>query len=93
MNTELVPKLVEIGHVYEVTKLWYQQLEADRTIPHNKQEIIIRVYEEGTCLLTGTAISGVINVIKKDAKMISKYKDLTTEMQSIWNVKQLKLRQ
>jgi len=65
-------------------------VQTDGTIPHNKPEIIIRDYDKGACLLTGVAISGVVNVIKKDAKMISKYKDLTTEMQRIWNAKKLK---
>ena len=82
---ELVPKLVEIGHGCKVTKLWYQQVQTERTVPHNKPTIIIRDYEKGTCLLTGTAISGDRNVIKKEAEMILNYKDLTTEMQRMWN--------
>jgi hypothetical protein len=40
-----------------------------------------------TCLLTGTAISGDRNVIKKEAEIVLKYKDLTTEMQRMWNAK------
>jgi hypothetical protein len=39
---ELVPKLVEIGHDCKVTKLWSQQVQTDRTIPHNKPDVIIR---------------------------------------------------
>ena len=80
-------KLVAIGHVCKITKLWYLQVQADRTNPHNKPKIIIRYYEKGACLLAGTAISGDRNVIKKDAEMISKYKDRTTEMQCMWNAK------
>ena len=33
------------------------------------------------------AISGVRNVLKKEAKKILKYKDLTIEIQRMWNVK------
>ena len=33
------------------------------------------------------AISGDRNVIKKEAEMILKYKDLTIEIQRMWNVK------
>jgi len=33
------------------------------------------------------AISGDRNVIKKDAKKVLKYKDLTTEIQCMWKVK------
>jgi len=32
-------------------------------------------------------ISGDRNVIKKEAEKILKYKDLTTEIQRMWNVK------
>ena len=33
------------------------------------------------------AISGVRNMIKKEAEKILKYKDLTIEIQRMWNVK------
>ena len=32
------------------------------------------------------AISGDINVIKREAEKFLKYKDLTTEIQRMWNV-------
>ena len=41
-------------------------------------------------MLTGTAISGDRNVITKDAEIILKYKDLTTDMQRMWNSKKRK---
>jgi len=41
----------------------------------------------GTCLLTDVAITGNRNVIKKEAEKILKYKDITIEMQCMWNVK------
>ena len=67
--------------------LWNQQAQTDRTIPNNKPDIIIRDNEKGTCMLIDVAISGDRNVIKKEAEMILKYKDLTIEIQCIWNVK------
>jgi hypothetical protein len=36
--------------------------------------------------LTDVPISGACNVIKKAAEKILKYKDLTTEIQRIWNI-------
>jgi len=57
------------------------------TIPNNKPDIIIRDNEKGTCTLIDVAISGDRNVIKKEAGKILKYKDLTTEIQRMWNVK------
>jgi len=38
-------------------------------------------------MLTDVAISGDRKVIKKEAKKILKYKDLTIEIQRMWNVK------
>jgi len=38
-------------------------------------------------MLIDVAISGDRNVIKKEAEKILKYKDLTIEIQRIWNVK------
>jgi len=49
--------------------------------------IIIIDNEKGTCMLINVAISGDRNLIKKEAEKILKYKDLTTEIQRMWNVK------
>jgi hypothetical protein len=38
-------------------------------------------------MLTDVSISGDRNEIKKEAKKILKYKDLTIEIQRMWNVK------
>jgi len=38
-------------------------------------------------MLIDVAISGDINVIKKEAKNILKYKDLTIDIWRMWNVK------
>ena len=82
-----MPKSVETSQGGKVTILWNQQVETDRTISNNKPDIIIRDNEKGTCMLIDVAISGDINVIKKEAQKILKYKDLTTEIQRMWNVK------
>jgi hypothetical protein len=62
-------------------------VQADRTIPNNKHDIIISGNEKGTCMLIDVAISGDRNVIKKEAEKILKYKDLTIEIQRVSNVK------
>jgi len=38
-------------------------------------------------MLIDVAISGDRNAIKKEAEKILKYKDLTIEIQSLWNIK------
>ena len=84
---EHVPKSAETSQGGKVTILWNQQVQTDRTIPNNKSAIIIRDNEKGTCVLIGVAISGERNVIKKEAEKILEYKDLTIEIERMWNVK------
>jgi len=62
-------------------------VQTDRTIPNNKPDIIIRDNKKGTCMLIVVAMSEDRNVIKKEAEKILKYKDLTIEIQRMWNVK------
>ena len=62
-------------------------MQTGRTIPNNKTDIIIRDNEKRTCMLIDVAISGDRNVIKKEAEKILKYKNLTIEIQRMWNVK------
>ena len=82
-----MPKSVETSQGDKVTVLWNQQIPTDRTIPNNKSDIIIRHNEKGACMLTDVAIPGDKNVIKKEAEKSLKYKDLTSEIQRMWNVK------
>jgi hypothetical protein len=56
-------------------------VQTDRTIPNNKPDIIICDNEKRTFILIDVAIPGDRNVIKKEAKKILKYKDLTIEIQ------------
>jgi len=81
-----VPKAVETSQGGKVTILC-NQVQTDRTIPNNKPDIIICDNEKGTCMLIDVAISGERNVIKKETEKILKYKDLTIEIQCMWNVK------
>jgi len=67
--------------------LWNQKVLTDSTIPNNKPDIIIGHNEKGTCMLIDVAISGDRNVIKKEAEKILRYKDLTIQVQRMWNVK------
>jgi hypothetical protein len=84
---EHVPESAKTGQEGTVTILWNQLVQTDRTIPNNKPDIIIRDTEKRTCILIDVAISGDRNVIKKKAEKYVKYKDLTIEIQRMWNVK------
>jgi hypothetical protein len=52
-------------------------VKTDRTIPDNKQDIIICGKGKGTCMLILVAISGDRNVVKTEAEKIIRYKDIT----------------
>ena len=84
---EHVPNSVVTDQGCKVAILWNQQEQTDRTIPNNKPDIIIRENEKRTCMLIDVAIPGDRNVIKKEAEKILRYKDLTIEIQRMWNVK------
>jgi len=64
-----------------------KQIQTARSILNNKPDSIIHDNEDGTCMLIDVAISGDRNVIKKQTEKILKYKDLTIEIQRMWNVK------
>ena len=84
---EHVPESVETSHGGKVTILWDQQLQTDRTIRNKKPDIVIRDNGKGTRMLIDVAISGDRNVVKNEAEMILKCKDLKMEIQRMWNVK------
>ena len=83
---EHVPKSVETSQVGKVTILW-NQVQADRIIANNILDIIIRDNKKRTYMLIDVAISEDRNVIKKEAEKILKYKELTIEIQHMWNGK------
>jgi hypothetical protein len=60
-------------------------VENNRTIPNNKNDIINPDNEKGTCMSVGAAISGGRYQNKKEAEKIKTYKDLTAEIQRMWN--------
>jgi hypothetical protein len=84
---EHVLKSVATSRGGKVTILWNKQVQTDRTIPNNKPNIIIGDNEKGTCMLIDVAIPGDRNVIRKESEKILKYKELTIEIQRMWNVK------
>jgi hypothetical protein len=83
-----VPKSVETSHEGKVTILWNQQLQTNRTVGNNKLDIIICDNKQGTCILIDVAIPGDRNVSRREVEKIVKYKDLKTEIQCMWNVKE-----
>ena len=54
---EHVTYLVETSYKGEVSILWNQEVQTDRTIASNKPDTIIRENEKGACMLVDFAIS------------------------------------
>ena len=65
---EHVPNSLVTNQRGNVTILWNQQVQTDRTISNNKPDIIIRDNEQRTCMLIDVAIPGDRNVIKKRSR-------------------------
>ena len=84
---EYVLKLVETSHEGKVAMLWNQLVQTDRTITNNEPDIVIRDNEKGTCMVIRVVMPGDRNVIKKEARKVLSYKDLTIEVKCMCNVK------
>jgi hypothetical protein len=73
---EFVSELVETNHGGKETR----QVQADKTIPNSKPEIIIRDNEKETNMLIDFAILVNRNVIKKEAEKILNCKTLNNRI-------------
>jgi hypothetical protein len=70
----------------DVTVLWIQGIQTDREVLANRPDIIIK-NKDKTCLLIDVAIPSDKNVIQKEAEKKLKYKNLSIEIQRMWNMK------
>ncbi|KAI5731215.1 hypothetical protein M8J77_006429 [Diaphorina citri] len=68
-----------------VTILYNQPVQTDRTINANKPDIIVRDRKEKMCLIIDVAIPADMNIERKEAEKILKYKDLGIEIERMWN--------
>jgi hypothetical protein len=59
----------------------------DREVLANRPDIIIKNMKDKVYLLIDVAIPSDRNVIQKESKKKLKYKNLSTEIQRIWNMK------
>ena len=82
---ECAQKLVERNEG-ELTMLWSQQVQTRGTIRNSKLDNIISDNKEETRMLLNVAISEDRNMIRKETEKILRYKDLTIEIQRMWNV-------
>jgi hypothetical protein len=77
-----------LSYVYIIiTVLWNQGIQTDREVLANRPDIIIKNKKDKTCLSIDVAIPSDKNVIQKEAENKLKYKNLSIEIQRMWNMK------
>jgi hypothetical protein len=71
----------------DITVLWNQEVQTDREVLENRPNIIIKIKKDKIYLLIGIAIPSDRNVIQKESEKKLKYKNLSIEIQRMWNMK------
>jgi hypothetical protein len=71
----------------DITVLWNQGVQTDREVLTNRPVIIIKNKKDKICLLIDVAIPSDRNVIQEESEKELKYKNLSIEIQRMWNSK------
>jgi hypothetical protein len=71
----------------DITVLWNQGIQTDREVLPNRPDLIIKNMKDKICLLIDVAVPSDRNVIQKESKNKLKYKNLSIEIQRMWNMK------
>jgi hypothetical protein len=71
----------------DITVLWNQGIQTYREVLANRPDIIIKNKKDKICLLIDVVIPSDRNVIKKKSEKKLKYKNLSIEIQQMWNMK------
>jgi hypothetical protein len=64
-----------------------QGVQTDREVPANRSDRIIKDKKDKICLLTDVALPSDRNIIQKESEKKLKYKNLSIEIQRMWNMK------
>jgi hypothetical protein len=71
----------------DVTVLWNQGIQTDREVLANRPDVIIKNKKDKTCLMIDVAAPSDKNIIQREAENKLKYKNLSIEIQRMWNMK------
>jgi hypothetical protein len=71
----------------DTTVLWNQGIQTDREVLANRTDILIKNMKNKICLLIDVAIPSDRNVIQKESENKLKYKNVSIEIQRMWNMK------
>ena len=70
--------------------LWDSYILTDKKVPHNRPDIIVHDTNLRECMIIDVAVPVCLNVVKKEAEKITKYRDLEIEIQKCWNLKKVR---
>jgi hypothetical protein len=84
-STPHIPKPVTEHE--DVTVLWNQGIQTGREVLANRPDITAKNKKGKTCLLIDVAIPSDKNAIQKEAEKKLKHKNLSIEIQRMWNMK------
>jgi hypothetical protein len=71
----------------DITVLWNQGIQTNREVLANRPDIIIKNMKDKICLLIDVTIPSDRNEIQKESEKKLKYKNLSIEIQQMWNMK------
>jgi fructose-1,6-bisphosphatase/sedoheptulose 1,7-bisphosphatase-like protein len=71
----------------DVTVLWNQGIKTDREVVANRPDIVIKNEKDKTCLLIDVTMPSDKNIKQKETEKKLKYKNLSIEIQRMWNMK------
>ena len=75
--------------IQNITIMWDVAIPTPSNIPNNRPDIIIYDRNERTCKIIDISIPQDQNINVKTAEKITKYKNLETELQTCWNLKEI----
>jgi hypothetical protein len=71
----------------DITVLCNQEVQTDREVLGNRPDLIMKNKKDKICLLIDVAIPSDRNLVNKEAEKKLKYKNLSIEIQRMWNMK------
>ena len=83
-----VPK--EVVQHDDTTVMWDKSITTEKKVGANRPDITIHDTKERVCTFVDVSNPVCINVIKKEAEKITKYRDLEIEVQKCWNLKEVR---
>jgi hypothetical protein len=69
------------------TVLWNQGVQTEKEVLANRTDILIKNKEDKICLLIYVEIPSDMNVIQKESEKKLRYKNLSIEIQRMWDMK------